>query len=136
MNLLAETAPLVDGAVEALFLDGPHRPVEGDPGHHLRMHEMPPLAADLPDAVVGLRPRTLQVAEERLLQRPRMRLPPEAVCARLVERIHHLAVDVDLELLARGVPDPHGRRALVAGQPRQLELREPPLARDAVHDLE
>ena len=38
-----------------------------------------------------------------------VRLLREPVHARLVERVHHLAVDVELELLARGVADPHRR---------------------------
>ena len=65
-----------------------------------------------------------------------MPLLREPVCARLVEGVHDLAVDVDLELLARCIADAHGRRSLVTGQPRQLELRQAPLAGDAVHDLQ
>ena len=60
----------------------------------------------------------------------------QPVDARLVQRVDHLAVHVELELLVRGVADAHRRRALVAGQPVELALGEPPLARDAVHDLQ
>jgi hypothetical protein len=56
--------------------------------------------------------------------------------ARLVERVDHLAVHVELELLVRGVPHAHGLRRGVAGEPRQLELGEHALAGQAVHDLE
>ena len=47
-----------------------------------------------------------------------------------------LAEDVELELLARFVADAHRLRVLVAGQPVELDLGEPPFAADAVHDLE
>ena len=47
-----------------------------------------------------------------------------------------LAVDVELELLGRGVADPTGVGSLVARQPWQLELGQPPLAADPVHDLD
>ena len=52
---------------------------------------------------------------------------------------HHrgdLAVDVELELLGRGVADPDRLGALVAGKVVQLELGQAPLAADAVHDLD
>src|SRR5688572_17507667 len=39
-------------------------------------------------------------------------------------------------LLMRGVADSDWRRPLIAGEPWQLELGQPPLARKAVHDLE
>ena len=47
-----------------------------------------------------------------------------------------LPEDVELELLARFVADAHRLRVLVAGQPVELDLGEPPFAADAVHDLE
>ena len=43
---------------------------------------------------------------------------------------------VELELLARFVPDAHRLRVLVAGQPVELDLGQPALTADAVHDLE
>ena len=42
----------------------------GHPGHHLGVGEVPPRAADLPDALVGLAPRRLEELEQRLLQVP------------------------------------------------------------------
>ena len=54
---------------------------------------------------------------------------------RLVEGRHDLAVDVELELPGRGVADPHRARSLVARQPVDLPLVEPPLAPGPVHDL-
>ena len=54
----------------------------------------------------------------------------------LVERLDDLAVDVELELVRRAVSDADRLRALVAAEPGKLELGQPPLACDAVHDLE
>ena len=59
----------------------------------------------------------------------------EAALARLVERVHHLAVDVELQLRRGGVADAHRLRALVAGEPGELQFRQAALAGDAVHDL-
>jgi len=42
-----------------------------------------------------------------LLQRPRVIVSREPVAARLVQRVHHLAVGVELELLVRRVADAH-----------------------------
>ena len=55
----------------------------------------------------GLLPRLLEIPEQGLLQRPCGLLDGKPVDARLVQRVHHLAVHVELELLARGVADAH-----------------------------
>ena len=54
----------------------------------------------------------------------------------LMQRIHHLAVDVELELVDGRVAHAHRRGPLVARQPVQHHLGEPPLAGQAVHDLQ
>ena len=83
-------------------------------------------AAHLPDAVVGLLPGALEEVEQRDLERPRSRRPSPTsarAAARMIDSdVEHLAVDVELELVARRVADPHRRRALVAGEPVELEL--------------
>ena len=53
----------------------------------------------------------------------------------LVQRVDHLAEDVELELSVRRVADADGTRALVAGEPGHFPLEEPTLAAEAVHDL-
>ena len=53
-----------------------------------------------------------------------------------VQRGQHLAVDVELELLARRVPHPHRRRVLIPREPIDGELAEAALAGRAVHDLQ
>ena len=136
VDLGADLAPAVGRAAAAEPLDRLHAPVEGDPGHHLGVREVPSRAADLPDAVVRLLPCVFQVAEHTTLERPRLLRHLELVDASLVEDVHDLAVDVELELLDGGVADADRLRSLVARKPRKLELRQPPLAGDAVHDLQ
>ena len=69
------------------------------------------LAADLPQAVIGMLPSTLEELEQSGLERPGVRglrlvgweqLPHE------VERTERLAVHIELELPARRVPDVDG----------------------------
>ena len=50
------------------------RAVERHPRHHLGMGEMPPAAAHLPDAVIGLVPNGFQMLDQRDLERPARRL--------------------------------------------------------------
>ena len=91
--------------------------VERHPRHHLRVGEVLARAPHLPDALVGLLPRgcagSRGPSPRATTRRRRARARPAA----LVERVEDLAVDVQLELLRRGVADPHRRRVLVAGEP-------------------
>src|SRR5919197_64707 len=132
VDLRAHAAPAVDRAGAAEALDGLHAAVERDPGHHLRVREVAARPAHLPDSFVGLLPRVLEVAEEEPPERPPLLGGLQVVDPSLMKGVHDLAVDVELELLHGGVPDPHRLRALVTGKPGQLELGEAPLARDAV----
>src|SRR5437764_287931 len=87
VNTLAQSTPDFLRAVETVLFDGANSPVECDPRHHLRVHEVSPLSADLPDSVVRQRPVFLESPEERLLQLPGMRLFRKTVRARLVQRV-------------------------------------------------
>src|SRR4029079_94560 len=101
VDLVTECPPAVDRPFEVVLLDRPHGAVERDPGHHLGVDEMAALPADLPDSVVRLAPRLREVVEHAELQLPRIRIEGETVLSRLVEAVDHLAVDVELKLLAR-----------------------------------
>ena len=110
--------------------------VGGHPAHELRRREVLRLAAHLPDAAVGLAPvlqRRLDLLDE---DRPD---PLGQVVARLgvqVERVEHRAPHVVLVLVVGAVADPHGARALVAGEVVERLLDQLGLAADPVHDLE
>src|SRR5919204_1472941 len=136
VDLRPHPAPPVDRPAAAEALDRLHAAVERDPRHHLRVREVAPRPAHLPDALVRLLPGMLEVPQEAPLERPGLLGGREIVGSTLVQRVQDLAVDVELELLHRGVPDPDRLRALIAREPGQLEIGEAPLARDAVHDLE
>ena len=73
----------------------------------------------------------LEPLEELPDQRPGVVVRRHALRARLVERVQHLAVDVELELLGGGVADPHGPRPGEAREPVELALVEAALAGDA-----
>ena len=49
--------------------------------------------------------------------------------------VHHLAKDIELDLLMRRITDAHRTRGLIAREPVGLPFGEPPLASDSVHDL-
>ena len=78
--------------------------VEGDPGHHLRVSEVPPRPADLPDALVGLAARRLRGTEQGTASRQASSLGGRGRARRLVQRVEDLAVDVELELLQAALP--------------------------------
>ena len=117
-------------------LGEPRAAVGRDPAHELRGGEVLGLAAHLPDAAVGLAPvveRGLHLLDEDRPDALRQ------VVARLgveVERVEDRAPDVVLVLVVGAVADPHGPRALVAGQVVERLLGKLGLAADAVHDLE
>ena len=55
--------------------------------------------------------------------------------ARLMQRVHHFAENIELQLVMRRVADAHRLRVGVARQPRHFPFGQPPLAANAVHDL-
>ncbi len=136
VDLLAKGAPLVDGALRAAILHRLDGPVHCHPGHHLGVGEVALGAPDLPDAVVRFAPAVLQEVHQRALQVPRRVAEVVPGQGRLVQRGHHFAIDVQLELARCGIADPDRRGVLVAGQPVDLPLIQPALTAGAVHDLQ
>src|SRR5437588_11155313 len=98
------------------------------------MGEVTARAADLPDAFVGLLPCGFQEIQKRSFNLPAGLLELHSHVPGLIEKISHLTVDVQLELMVGGVADPHWLRLLVAGEPIDLFFRKPPLTSDTVHD--
>jgi len=87
------------------------------------MREQSSRSAYLPDPFVGLLPRRLDELDHRPLDPPGVlvRLQPDP--PRVVQRVGHFPVDVELKLGARGIADADRRRMLVAREPRELPLR-------------
>src|SRR6185503_6880181 len=136
LDLVPKLPPAVDRSLTLVLFDAPHGPVERDPGHRLRVNEVTTRAAHLPDPLVGLPPSVLEPLEELLVERPCVGRCADPRLPCVVEGVRDLPVDVELELAGGGVADPHGPRAFVAVEPLELELRQPPLSGDPVHDLD
>ena len=68
---------------------------------------MPRAAAHLPDALVRLVPDLRQMRDQRPLNVPARVRPRQAEVHLLIQRIHQFAIDVELQLRARGVADAH-----------------------------
>ncbi len=137
VHLVAQFPPAVEVARQlGVLLQGAHGPVRGHPHHHLRVHELAAAAAHLPQPLVRLPPVRPQPVDQRGLDRPDLRLGGQTGVPGQRQRVHDLAVHVQLELLHGLVADAYGGGAGESGQPRHVELRQPPLARQAVHDLQ
>ena len=110
--------------------------VERDPAHHLRVHEVPRLAADLPDAVVRLVPARRGRVGEAHQEVAGVPAQHAELVAKLKRRVEQLAVHVELRLVPGAVADPDRRAVPPARQVRQGALGEVVLAADAEHDLQ
>src|SRR6185437_3556296 len=120
-----QAAPVLDRTPETELLHALYRPIQRDPCHDLRVREVAGLATNLPDAVIGLLPHGFEVLHELELDVPCVGLRLRSAGARDVQHVHHFPVHIELELFARGVPDPGGRRTLISGKPRELPFGEP-----------
>ena len=149
---LGEAAPLVDGVLADVRVDefrlAPPRlgqpllaaqrrqsraAVERDPAHDLGEGEVSRLAADLPDAAVGLAPG-LQRGVHRLDDdAPRPLAERVARAGVLEDAVDDGAEDVELVLVAGAVADPHGLAPDVAREVIELDLG---LRVAAVHGVE
>ena len=135
MDVRASPPPSVDRAHEPERLYGLDSAVERHPRHDLRMSEMLASASHLPNAFVGGAPLRFQMFEQRDLKLPRGREVLESTRPRMMGSVHHLAENIELELVDGGVADAHGFRVLIPTEPRRLALGQPSFARGPVHDL-
>ena len=117
VDALARLAPLLDRAGQLEHFRASDGAIEGEPGHDLRMGEMLAAAAHLPQAFVGLVPDLRKMHQEFALHRPAGFVCAEAASPRLVQRVHDLAENIELELGVRRVADAHRLRILVSRQP-------------------
>lgn len=124
----AHLAPVIDRTGQLELLRRLDRAVVRDPRHDFRKGEVLGPAAHFPDAFVGSIPDRVEVLQHRALDRPCGFVGLQAADAREVQRVHHFAIDVDLQLVDRAVADAHRRRALVARQPRDFPLGQAALA--------
>ena len=65
-------APALDRPLAVELLDRLHAAVHRHPGHHLRVREVAPRPAHLPDPLVRLAPALLEILEQLALEGPRV----------------------------------------------------------------
>src|SRR4051812_8099923 len=133
MNLVAHGAPVVDRSVESKRLGALDRAVESNPSHDLRVSEVARRAAYFPDTMVRLIPDLLQTPGERFLERPGFGDLLDMTDPRLMERVHYLAIHVELDLLVRRIPDPDRFRVLIPGEPWNFPLTKQALPGNSIH---
>ena len=108
-----------------------------DPAHHLGRREVLGVAADLPDALVGLLPVLQGVVDEGGEPFPHGRDDHAGAGVELdVEGVEDHAPHVVLLLVPGTVADPDRAGAAVAGQVVEGVLGEVAFPADAVHDLQ
>ena len=108
MDRRADGAPAIDGTAEAELLHRLHRAIECDPGERLRVGEMAARTTHLPQPLVGVRPGPLERVEQMDLQAPGPFVRREAGLPGLVQRVHDLAIHVELQLADGGIARAHG----------------------------
>ena len=91
--------------------------------------------ARFPDALIRPLPDLFKLTDQGPLQLPAGLALTEAAATPLMQRVHDLAIDVQLKLLRGGVSDPDGFRPLVSGKPGNFPFRQPPFPGKPVHDL-
>ena len=111
---VAHGAPAFHVAGQAEHLGAFDGAVERDPHHRLRVGEVLRRGAHLPDAVIRLAPDRLQMIEQRDLHVPAGFACRQSAAAALMQRVHHLAEHVELQLAVRRIADAHRGRVLVA----------------------
>src|SRR5215471_5907746 len=96
-------------------------PINANPGHHLRIGEVPRRPLRFPDASVGPLPDAFDMVDNGLfnLDLPRPILFDTRLFAH-VEQIKDLAIDVELHLLRGRISNPDRPCSFIAGRPRNL----------------
>src|SRR5258708_4091318 len=99
---------MVNGRVESELLRAFDPPVEGDPTHNLRKNVVLSGPTRLPDTCVGSIPDGGEMREQVSLHPPRFTIEFNFRLTGLIEGIHQLAIDVELQLGVGGIAETHG----------------------------
>src|SRR5215211_6697374 len=86
----AQRAPFIDWSLKTVLLHPRDGPVDSNPGHQLRMGEVPPRPAHLPDAAVGLAPFLGDKPHQHPLHTPRVSIWLNVILAGDMQRVHQL----------------------------------------------
>src|SRR5215469_1869896 len=112
------------------------RAIDGDPAHHPRVEELLPSAPHLPDALVRPAPVGAYPVDQTQDVRPAVVPDRRTVLVVQVDRVHQLAVDIELEVVESRVPDTDRPGSHVAFEMRQGLLGQRMTAIEPIHDLE
>src|SRR5690349_24051025 len=135
MNDGPHFAPVIDRAGQGERFGASYGAIESEPGHRFGMDKMFRAAANLPQTLVWLTPDRLEVREQFALQRPARFIGTQSALSCLMKRVHHFAENIELALAMGGIADADRLRAAVSREPGHLPFRQPPLATQAIHDL-
>ena len=83
-------------------------PVDRHPAHHPRVEELPAPTSDFPDALVRFSPVRAHPVDQPDQVHPRVVPDRRSILVIQVDRVHQLAVDVELEMGVSGIADAHG----------------------------
>src|SRR5215468_9973814 len=123
-------------SAEIKLLNHANGAIHRHPGLDLRVGEVAkPSAANLPDALIGPLPHPFEVSDDSQVNGPCCLSRSKSHLAGGIKTTERLAVDIDLELVPGAVTNAHGAGLLITGKPVELQLVEPSLAGNAVHDL-
>src|SRR5580700_10844598 len=125
MDFVGDLTPSPSRLVESLSPQLIRSTIECDPSHDLRMNEVLWAAAHLPNAFVRLPPSGRQIFQYNWPQGAAAFRWRHTGFQRLQHHVGDLAEDVELQLLGGAIANPHRRRVLVSGQPRDGQLRQP-----------
>src|SRR5215469_4355239 len=100
------------------------------------MQELSGTPANLPDSLVRAPPIISQPIQQTLDGLPSRVGDWFAVLVRQIDGIHHLAVNIELQLLVRSIANPHWPRILVAAKLIERDLREILSPIHTVHNLQ
>ena len=92
--------------------------------------------AHFPDSAIRFPPDRFEMSKQRELDRPGRLAHREPDSTRLIERVHHLSINIKLQLRMRGITDTYRPRSFISIQPGYFPLQKPTLAGDTVHDLQ
>ena len=94
------------------------RAIEGHPGHHLGMREVPPATAHFPNSLLGVTPDRLQVLEGDVAEIIGAFERRQAAARGLEQRVRDLTIYIELERCGRCIADAERARTIISWQPR------------------
>ncbi len=136
VDRLACLVPAGERCRQRAFGGQADRTVQRHPAHQPRVQEVVLLAAHFPDTHVFAVPDITDLIREFDRAFPAVVGNGFAVFVDQINRIHQLAVDVQLDLVERLIADTHRRRAAMPAQVRQLSFRQLLVAVDAIQDVD